>query len=311
VPDKSHSSAYSEQADRQGIFLLLMPITSIVAIVPAWSVLCGALTAHSGRRPFEGGFDPYAGIALALVVFVVQVLWGTIRALLINKDRDPFAVDLPDAPALLPKRHRIPRLPYVTPGSPLARLGQKWRRAFQRPEDRLTLALVPLLTLLLSSVIGWQAIVLSVAAMSISLIESRLTRQDKTSSALQSATLVGLGWLAGHTAFAPLTWITVTLSCCYAIAYQGALELERDNASPARHSRLPWALGLLYGGQTAALVLLITLARPLAAASAGFLLAPQWLLLALLETGSCRSYVRHAVPFVTAAMLSAAWAVSA
>jgi hypothetical protein len=68
---------------------------------------------------------------------------------------------------------------------------------------------------------------------------------------------------------------------------------------------------LLYGGQGAALVLLIVLERPLAAALLGMLLAPQWLLLALLETRTRQSYIRYAIPFVMLAMLVAAWAVSA
>ena len=127
---------------------------------------------------------------------------------------------------------------------------------------------------------------------------------------------MGLGWLAGHVVFAPLTWTSVVLACCSAIAYQGALVLERNDASSSAKSAsipsapLPWALALLYGGQITTLFLLVVLGRSFAATLLGALLAPQWLLLALLETQTRQSYVRHAIPFVAISMLVAAWAIS-
>jgi hypothetical protein len=181
----------------------------------------------------------------------------------------------------------------------------------QRPGDHLTLLVILLLTLVLSAAVGWQTVVLSMAAMSLSLIERTIARQGGTSTVLQAGTLVGLGWLAGHTVLAPLTWVSLTLACCFGSAYQGTLELDRNVTLQTKSARLTWALGLLYGGQAAALALLVVLGHALAAALAGFLLAPQWLLLALLETRSPRSYARQATPFVIAAMLVAAWAVAA
>jgi hypothetical protein len=167
--------------------------------------------------------------------------------------------------------------------------------------------------LALSTVIGWPLVVLSLVALALSLLEWRTARRDQIHTALQAAALVGLGWLAGHTLLRPIdwsphTWASVTLACCYAIAYQGALTLDRQGilAPPPRRG---WSLILLCGGQVAALVLLVLLERPVMATLAGLMLAPQLLLLARLRTDTPQWYLRHAVPFMMGAMLVGAWAV--
>jgi hypothetical protein len=345
VPD-SQDPAYHSRPAKRGITLYLLPAASVVALVPAWAVICGALAARDGRWPFQVAhaagmtLDPRALTALVLAVFVVQVLWSTGQALLIDGGASPVlpgtASERSASVASRPRRG-LPGLPYTTPWSPLGRLIGRWRAPSRSPDARLTLVLVPLLTLILSAVVGWQMTVLSLAAIALSLLEWRVARQGRPPRALQAGTLVGLGWLAGHTVFAPLTWTSLTVACCYAIAYQGALELDREPARPGEDAlsgedrRLPWALALLYGGQGAALVLLVVLGRPLAATCSGLLLAPQWLLLGqvasrpasagLPDAGppdgdSCslnpaNAYGRRAIPFVLAAMLVAAWAVSA
>jgi hypothetical protein len=125
---------------------------------------------------------------------------------------------------------------------------------------------------------------------------------------------VGLGWLAGHVTLAPLTWTAVALACCYAIAYQGALGLAQQTLAPNRRTR---TLLLLYGGQIAAQTLLALLGRPLTAAFAVFLLAPQWLLLVgfgreqepeSIHQPAHKWYLERALPICMLAMLAAAWA---
>lgn len=315
-------TTYNLDATRRGISLSLLPATSVVTLVPAWAVLCGGLAARDHRWPFQIPSDPRTWLAFVLVVFVVQVLWSTGQGLLLRSSPllRSHGDSLPEGTAdrTLPSgiKRSVPRFPYTTPWSPLGRLGRRWHTSALIGSARLTLVLVPLLVLILSALIGWPMMVLSLAATALSLIEWRIARQGGTSSALEAGTLVGLGWLAGHVVFEPLTWTSLTMACCFAIAYQGALVLERSpdqsEESPlSPSSRLPWALTLLYVGQGAALVLLVALERPLAAALLGALLAPQWLLLALLKTQTSRSYIRRAIPFVMVAMLVAAWAVSA
>jgi hypothetical protein len=261
-----------------------------------------------------------AWAAFVLALFIVQVLWSTGQTLLIDGSSGQLARALAAMQPSLPKsRPRPLRLPYTAPQSPLSRLARRWRNAALSPPARLTLLLVPVLALILSIIAGWQMTLLSLAAAALSLIEWRVARRRNVHYALQAGTLVGLGWLAGHTAFAPLTWTSLTLACCYAIAYQGALYMESPHAFTAetpsleRHV-LPWALALLYGGQGAALFLLVGLGRPLGATLAGLLLAPQWLLLAQLAPGAQDTwarYIRRAMPSVCVAMLVAAWTVPA
>lgn len=312
-------TTYNLDATRRGISLSLLPATSVVTLVPAWAVLCGGLAARDHRWPFQTAPDPQTWLAFVLVVFVVQVLWSTGQGLLLRSSlllKSSHNDALADRTPQPRTERRLPRFPYTTPWSPLGRLGCRWHTSTLTESARLTLALVPLLVLILSALIGWSMIVLSLAATALSLIEWRIARQGHTSSALEAGTLVGLGWLAGHVVFAPLTWTSLTMACCFAIADQGALVLERspgqgEESVPSPSSRLPWALTLLYVGQGAALGWLVVLERPLAAALLGALLAPQWLLLALLKIRTSQSYIRHAVPFVMVAMLVASWAVSA
>ena len=139
---------------------------------------------------------------------------------------------------------------------------------------------------------------------------ARIARRGGTHTALQAGLEIGLSWLAGHLVFAPLTAISLTLACGYALTYQGALACtcSRD-AGPERHS---WPLALFYGGQSVALIVVLLGGKPgapVAATGMGLLLAPQLLLLTRLQTGELGiDYLRRAVPFLMLAMPIAAWA---
>jgi hypothetical protein len=262
-------------------------------------------------------------IALLLAVSVTGVLWSTWRALLVDVDwEDCFA------------RHPLPSpdpysgLPYTTPCSPLGRVLGRWSQLRRWSESApveargawFTLPILPAVILVLSAIAGWQLFVLSLAALALSLIEWRVARRGNAHTALQAGTQVGLGWLAGHAVLDAPTWGSLTLACCFAIAYQGALVLARDSVTSGT-SRRTWSLALLNVGQLAALGALVLLDRPLTAALVGLLLAPQWLLLAGLEPNpaqhtadansprsSQRWYLRAAIPFLLVAMLAAAGA---
>jgi hypothetical protein len=259
-------------------------------------------------------------LALLVALAVVGVLWSTWRALLVDVDwADCFARYPLPAPKLLSG------LPYTTPWSPLGRIFSRANQLRRWSGDVpveirgawYTLLVLPALILALSALAGWPLVVLSCAALALSLIEWRTlhqTRRDETPTALQAGMQVGLGWLAGHAMLAPLTWDAVTLACCYAIAFQGALTLAPYPLAPHRRSR---ALLLLYGGQVAALSLLALLAHPFTAAFGAFLLAPQWLLLVRLAPSRSsgpahqpphRWYLEHALPICMISMLVAAWA---
>jgi hypothetical protein len=277
------------------VALLLVPTGSAIAFGPVWAVLCGACAA--GWR-----WESDALLSLVWAAFAAEVLWATWRAHLVDMRWGAYIAARP----LPPPGAALPGLPYTTPWSPLGRLLNGWQRLRRLPAERqgalLTLPVLPPLILLLSALVGWPMLVLSFAALSLSLIEWRFARRGQTTLALRAGLEIGLSWLAGHAAFGPLTWASFVLACCYALTYQGLLSLDDEHR--------PWPLGLLYGGQSAALVLLLLRQATWGAAAAGILLAPQLLLLSRPETDGWRTwYVRRAVPSVLAAMVIAAWAV--
>jgi hypothetical protein len=261
--------------------------------------------------------SPHTLLALLLAMSIVGVLWSTWRALLVDVD---WARCFQRHP--LPAPRLLAGLPYTTPWSPLGRLFARANQLRRWSQDVpvemrsawYTLLVLPALILVLSALAGWRLMVLSLAALALSLIEARTSRRGQAYTALRAGMQVGLGWLAGYVILAPLTWPALTLACCYALACQGALRLDQPSLGLNRRNE---ALLLLYGGQAAALALLAVQGHPLTAACAAFLLAPQWLLLVGLGTQQDRAtalqpahrwYLERALPFFMIAMFTAAWA---
>lgn len=314
-PQANAEHSAVETALGSTIALLLLPGQSILALMPLWSVLCGGLMAYVQAR--TAIHNPQALLALLLAVSIVGVLWSTWRALLVDVDWAGCFARYP-----LPAPRLLSGLPYTTPWSPLGRLLARSNQLRRWSRDApveirgawYTLIVLPALILVLSALAGWPLLVLSLAALALSLIEWRVSRHSQAHLALQAGMQVGLGWLAGHVALAPLTWPVVALACCYAIAYQGTLRLGQSTLEMGAHSS---ALRFLYGGQAAALALLGLLGRPLTAILTAALFAPQWLLLVgfiprqdsttTLQPAH-RWYLQSALPFCMLAMLAAAWA---
>ena len=300
------------QAVGRTVTLLLPPSGSMVALGPAWATLCGACAARAWQ------WDGATMLSLVATVFVTEVLWASWRAHLVEADWKGYLAAHP----LPPHGDQLPALPYTTPASPLGHLLKRWGQVRRWVRESLTtsqqgailaLPVLPALALLLSALVSWHLLVLSLAALCLSLLEWRLAQRATLLSAPQAALEIGLSWLAGHVAFAPLTSASFILACCYAVAYQGTLVYQRQPVEK-RHRATNWALGALYFGQVAALVLVLARGRPgaaLAATAMGLLTAPQLLLLAHPEAGEPaprrRQYLVRAVPFLALAMPIAAW----
>jgi hypothetical protein len=301
--DATDARASQGQAVGRAVTLLLLPSNSLVVLGPAWATLCGACAADNWR------WDGDRFLALVVTLFVTEVLWGSWRAQLVDMDWDSYVAAHP-----LPEPgDPVPALPYTAPNSPLGRALRRWgqvRRWIREtlPAERrgalLALPILPPVLLLFSALVGGQTFILSLAALALSLLEWRLARRGRTHSAPQAGLEIGLSWLAGHIAFAPLTTTSFSLACCYALAYQGALAYQ----SLERRS---WALRALYLGQAAAVVAVLAQrhpSAPLAATGIGLLLAPQLLLLVRSQSGeSASEYLRRAIPFMMIAMPIAAW----
>lgn len=297
--------------------LLFVPASSATAPGPAWAVLCGACAAANWQWK-----DAAPWISLLLAILIAEALWSTWRNLLLYLNWTALLRHL----APTSDEPLAPGLPYTTPWSPLGRALGRWSRVRQILRSQLpaatrgavfTLPVLPPIILLLSAVAGRSMVLLSLAALALSLVEWLVAQRHDTHFALQAGQRIGLSWLAGHAVLGQLTWVSLAMACCYAIVCQGALTLgqlaPQSEGAPA--SRGPsgaraWSLFLLYGGQVAAWMLLVLLKLPVRATAVGLLIAPQLLLLARLQTaGSPRWYLRHTVPFIMVSMPLAAWAV--
>jgi hypothetical protein len=171
----------------------------------------------------------------------------------------------------------------------------------------LALPILPVLILLLSALVGWQVLALSMAALALILIEWRMVRRGVAQDALRAGLEIGLSWLAGHVVLAPLSAASLVLACCFALSYQGAFAYMRAGGCPERRAR---ALTFLFGGQAMGALVVLWQAPPTpawAALAIGLLQAPQLLLLSRSEPAA--RHVRRAAPFLMVAMQIAAWAV--
>ena len=281
--------------------LLLLPTHARAGLIPTWAVLSGVLAANSWQ------WRGQKWIVLPVTLFIAEILWSTWRSLLVDLDWLAYLRTHP----LPAQGDPIFRLPYTTPGSPLGKLLVKWGQirlwmrktlSGERRGAILAIPLLPLLILCLSALCGREILLLSTAALALSVIEWRIARNSRSSPSLQAGLEIGLCWLAGHSILAPLTWPSFTLACCYALAYQGMLSTGTKPRA--------WPLALTYGGQIGALIGLALWKHPLAAAVNGILCALQWLFLIRFYSDRGRAqYLKHISPLVVLSMVVSAWAV--
>ena len=305
MEDTPGGSLVSSRAIGRALTFVLLPTGSAVLLGPLWSVLCGAMAAGP-VWPLDGA----TVLGFVLVILIAEGLWSTWRALLVDLNWGNYILNHP----LPSSGDPVPRLLYTAPWSPLGRQLGRWSRlrrwmretlSVERRGALVTLPILPPISLLLSTAVSREMTCLSLAAMALSTVEWRVSRQGRSHYALRAGLEVGLSWLAGHLVFRSLTPSSFVLACCYALAYQGAITLD--------DSRRAWSAGLLCGGQTAAIVLVISRTHPLAMQASialSFLLVPQLLLLSRLwQRDQHIWYLRRAVPFLMVAMPIAAWVV--
>jgi chlorophyll synthase len=269
---------------------------------PAWAALCGAVA--SGWLTLSGENLLF----LLIVLFLADALWGTLWYLIAGEG---WLVSSATEPSQL-QQGSSAALPYTAPGSPshriFGRLGRtrgRWRVVSRpRPGSALLGLVVALpLTLILAIILGQRVIILTVAALATMVLALIRTRRYGAPPLFLRAILeMGLAWLAGHTAFGPLTSWSFLLATLYVVAYHSCLKL-------ARTSEKRW-LTLLKVSQAAIVVLLVYLKQPVVAGVIGLLLLPQMLLQPFLDQSEVGLwYLRRTGPFLMAGMLSAALAV--
>lgn len=272
---------------------------------PIWAALCGALASNGRLWPGE------QLLTLLMVFFLVEGLWNTWRALLVDIDWRALATTYP-----LPDGGRMPVLPYLTPWSPLGRIIDGWERLRRWAREILppaygnaltTMPYLPVLILTLSILLGRVFLILSVLVIALVTLEWIVARRQTWHKSLQAIVQLASSWIAGHLVFAPLAAPSLTLACAYALGYQGALYLNDERCTAGQY---PWALSLLFGGQVLAAGIVALQGPTLVAIVLGLLLAPQLLLLPQLAPDTAQThYLRPIAPIVGLSMLLAAWTV--
>jgi hypothetical protein len=270
---------------------------------PIWAVLCGAVASGELTPRWE------TLLFLVLAAFVADPLWGALWVLVAEAD---WLLVL-DSRRLPARGEHVPALPYTAPGSPARRfafwLGRVRAWARQEFVPRLggqatgLVVLLPLLAVL-STVLGSQALTLSLAALGVALWALLVRSPDKSPSLwLRAVMEMGLPWLLGHGALATFTVQSALTVLGYTIAYGAALSLP-----PAVDRR---RLFLLNVGQAATLVLLVVWRQPVAATIGGLLLLAQMAVQTHLDDSTARVewYLRWTQPLLLAGMLVTALAV--
>jgi hypothetical protein len=269
-----------------------------VWLAPALAALCGVVSA--------GGFGWHGEdwLRLSVLILLVDGGWGTLWSALGGTD---WATPL--------RRWRNWRFgdpvtapPYTLPGTPGDRvscwLGQlrTWWRDILWPAcgPALTAIAVALpVTAVLAALLGAELSLLSVAALAVMQLGVAWNggRGDIISE-WDAIVAIAFPWLAGQLTFGELALPALAMALSFSLAWAGGWR-----AGSA------WGCVSSIGGQFLAAALLIALRHPLAAVCLALLATPQAALMAWLQHGQPVSwYVRHARPWLMAAMLVAAFA---
>jgi chlorophyll synthase len=268
---------------------------------PAWAALCGAVA--SGWLTLSG----QNLLVLLIALFMADALWGTLWHLITETDWLVSSNWRSQA-----QEASLTALPYTARGSPSHRifswLGRRlawWRAVFwprQGPAFAGLVVVLPL-TLILAVILGQRVIILTLAALAIMVLALlRARRHSGPPSSLRAILEMGFAWLAGHTAFGPLTLWSFLLATLYTVVYHSCLKLATNGGK-----RWPT---LLKVSQIVVIALLVFLRQPIVAGVVGLLLLLQMLLQPFLDQSEVELwYLRRTGPFLMAGMLLAALAI--
>jgi hypothetical protein len=292
---------------------------------PAWAVLCGVVA--SGAFVWTGRDVLIA----ALAVLLADGAWATAWWGLVETDwpqligRWPLVAPDPMEPRTRPSfggmeqspsfggMEQSPSFggirqpwPLARPGSPADRAqqwaarGRMWWHVILWPEAGTPVlsALVSSgLAVVLSAVIGWPALTLSLGALALIQIGVLLEhRHGRASHVARGALDVGLAWALGHAAFGALTPVSIGLAALFAIVYGSSIDLAHGG-----QQRRGWLLP-----QAIVVLILVVIQQPLAAFAATSLLITQALLATVLRG---LSFAQAAQGWLLLAMLAAALAI--
>jgi len=254
--------------------LRLEPAGRLIALGPAWAVLCGAVA--SGRL----GGDGRDLLTLLLALLLAEPLLGGLWRVIVESPWEAWAAAAPIGDQDL----ALPPLPYTAPGSPSARL-TAWLSALlahfrtasgaQLAQAVGELVGLAILALAVAIMLGWQIVALLLVALAIAVVQAIGQRRGWLGTTVWPAIFdLGLAWLIGEGIFRELSLpgsgASLAVAGLYTIAYAGGIALTRG--APRR------GLAAFAGAQGLVVALLIALQRPLYAGALGLLLVPPLLL---------------------------------
>ena len=238
---------------------------------PAWAVLCGLIA--SSAFMWTGREVLIAALAVVITdgVWATQ-WWGLVetdwRQLFANwsgiaVERSESSLALRGSPADR-SQHNLSRL-------------RVWWQAGGREQGGTPLfsALVALvLGVLLSAVIGGQALALTLAAFAVTQIALILRLHGQAINWLHGFVAIGLPWLLGHAAFGEITGLSALAGVIFSFAYAAMLDLAQGASATRR-----WL-----SAQLVLVIILIVLQQPIAAVALISLLSAQALLATVLHS---------------------------
>src|SRR5512143_721576 len=189
---------------------------------PAWAVLCGLIA--SSAFAWTGRDIVIAALAMVIADGAWATQWWGFVA---TEWRQIFA----NWSAIAVERSGSP---LALRGSPadrsrhnLARLRVWWQSGGREQGGTPLISALAALALgvLLSAVLGWQAVALTLAAFALTQIALILRLQGRAIGWLHGFVAIGLAWLLGHAAFGDLTLLSTLAAVIFSFAYAALLDL--------------------------------------------------------------------------------------
>jgi hypothetical protein len=247
-------------------------------LTPAWAVLCGIITssafAWTGRDV----------LIAALAVVIADGAWATQWWGLVETDwRQLFANWSAIAVERSDSSVALRGSPAERSQHGLARLRMWWQSGGRDQAGTPFISALAALALgvVLSAVIGWQALALTFAASALTQITLILRPQGRAINWLHGLVAIGFTWLLGHAAFGEITLLSALAAMIFSLTYAAMLDL----AQGAAHTRR-WLLP-----QIVLVIALIALQQPIAAVA----------LIALLTAQALLATVMHSLDFARSA----------
>jgi hypothetical protein len=241
---------------------------------PAWAVVCGIVASNAFAWT---GHDVLIG---ALAILLADGVWATVWWGLVETDWPQLLLRWDTVTADPPQR----AWPLARTGSPadraqrwLARFNAWWRsEVWPQTGTPILSALVSIaLGIVLSAVIGWQALTLSLGAFALTQIGLVLKLKRGGAPHLVHGILnITLAWVLGHAAFDQLNPFSLGVALLFAVSYGSSLHLAYGGQA-VRGWLLP---------QLLLVVLLVLLQQPIAAFALIAVLIAQALLSTVLNS---------------------------